>query len=88
MLVLLSIDWQRHDATVYIVLMVVMMRIHRKPRGAGIAKQTQIFGVARHRFRLSRTANMLIQAQHLIGRCHHQMQIMRHHDHAIAMRLL
>ena len=61
--------------------MIVMVLINCETAKIG-AEHTQIFRMLANRLRSAHTTHMLLQAHHLIGRRHHQMQIMRHHQHA------
>ena len=38
-----------------------------------------------HRFRVTATTDMGVQAEHIVGFFHHQMQVMGHHQHTTAV---
>src|SRR5471032_2630378 len=64
------------------VVMVVM--INRQALGV-LAKQLDEGRIATDLLRMPGTAHMAIEANHLVGGAHHQMQIVRYHQHAAAV---
>jgi hypothetical protein len=62
-----------------IMAVVMVMVINRQPPGAVNAEQFQISGILGDVVGVARTTNMPIQAQHMIGRRHNQMQFVRDH---------
>ena len=63
------------------MFMVVMVGIDCQALGNTCAEKLEESRVITHLLRLSMTANMMIQADDLIGSRHHQVQIMRDHQH-------
>ena len=70
-----------------IVLMIMMVLIGSQRVYANLAEQCPIGRITADMLRVAFTANVLIQAQHMIGLRHYPMQIMRHHQHTTAMTL-
>jgi len=65
--------------------MIVMMRIHGKAIGDMFAKKRGKRGIIAHGMRMSGTADMMIQANDMVGRRHYEMKIMRDHEDAGSM---
>src|SRR5690606_33438844 len=66
-----------------VVGMVVAMVIDRHAAGI-LAEQFDEGRIVADLFRMARTAHVPIQANHLVGRAHYQMQVVGHHQHAAA----
>src|SRR6185295_19211053 len=67
-----------------IVAMIVVVLIDREPLLRQWSEQGEIFRMGAHRVRLSVAANMLVEADHAVGRRYHDMQIVGHHEDAAA----
>src|SRR5918996_3313784 len=74
----------RHDLAGEIVGMVVLVRIDREARGRARAEQRHVLGVAAHRLGPARAADVAIEADHAIGRRHHDVQVVADQQHAAA----
>ena len=70
--------------TMQVMGMVVMVVINRQALCV-FAKQLDKGRVAAHLLRMPGTADVAVEAHHLIGGAHDQMQIVGHHQHAAAM---
>ena len=64
--------------------MIVMVGVDTQGGNLGFGKQRQIFWMFTHVARRAGAANMVIEADNAIGRRHHQMQIVAHHQNAAA----
>lgn len=60
---------------------VVMVGVDRQHLLLRSAEQAGKLGVARHALRFAVTADVAIEADHLVGAGHHQMQIVGDHQH-------
>jgi hypothetical protein len=70
-----------------VVDMIVIVNVDRHiARDLG-SEQFQIGGVAQHRLRVPGAADMMVDADHLVGRRHHQMQVVGHHQDTAAATL-
>ena len=67
------------------VMGVVMMVMINRQALCVFAEQFDESRVIADLFRVARTADMAIEADHLVGGAHDQMQIVGHHQHATAM---
>ena len=65
-----------------LVIVIVVMGINGKGRILGLAKELEISGVAADTIGVTMAADMLVEADHGIGRCHHQVQVVGYHDNA------
>ena len=67
-----------------VVDMVVVVDIDRHVARDLGAEQFQVGRVAQHRLRMPGAADMVVDANHLVGRCHHQMEVVGDHQDAAA----
>ena len=74
----------QHHAAVQIVTMVVAVVIDGQTLGV-FAKHFDKCRIVADLLGVARTAHMAIQANHLIGGTHHQMQVVGDHQHAAAV---
>jgi hypothetical protein len=65
-----------------IVIVIVVMGVNGEGRILGLAKELEISGVTADTIRVTVTADMVIEADHGIGGCHHQVQVVGYHDNA------
>ena len=73
-------------AAMQVVIVVMMVVIDGEALGV-LAEQFDKGWVAADLLRVAGAADMAVEANHLIGGAHHQMQIVRDHQHAAAMAL-
>ena len=69
----------------WLVIMVMMMGIGRYHARCLGAKELGKFRILLHAFRPALTADMAIEADHMIAFGHDHVQIMAHHENAAAM---
>ena len=74
-----------HHIPVQIVLVIMMVGVYRHRLHAGLAEQFEIRWIVADLFRMAMAAHVLVEADHFVGGRHHQVQIVRHHQHATAM---
>jgi hypothetical protein len=60
---------------------IMMMAINAQLFSAARAEHGDKFRVHGDHFRRAGAADMVVQAQHFVGFCHHQMQVVRNHQH-------
>ena len=65
-----------------IVIVIVVVGVDGKRSILGLAKELEISGVAADTIGVTVTADMMVEADHGIGRCHHQVQVVGYHDNA------
>lgn len=70
------------DIAVNIMGVIMVVRVDRKVVGDLAAEQLEIGRMPRHALRMTGAADMAVEAKHVIGRGHHQVQVMRDHEHA------
>ena len=78
---------QRHHIAGEVVAVVVVVGVDREAGRRARPEQADVFGVPADHLGLARTADVAIQADHLIGRAHDQVQVMADQEHAAAALL-
>src|SRR5690606_36255822 len=68
-----------NDIAARIVFVIVMVRIDRNIFRMLPSEEGDIARVVAYFLRASLAADMAVNAEHPVRRCHHHMQIMRHH---------
>jgi predicted nuclease with RNAse H fold len=76
-----SISPTQYNPSLQIMAMIVVVAIDAKLFGSTRAKHRDKFRVHRHHFRRAGAADVVVQTQHFVGFCHHQMQVVRNHQH-------
>lgn len=67
-----------------IVHVVVIVPVDADPLHVRLREQALVLGMPRYLLRPAGAAHMLVQADHRIGPGHHQVQVVRHHQHPAA----
>src|SRR5579864_7940099 len=67
-----------------VMAVIMRMGVEREALDRGAEKRA-VGGIARHRLRVPAAADMVIEADDAVGGGHHQMEIVRHQQHAAAM---
>src|SRR5690606_35376572 len=65
-----------------VVVVVVLVGIDRQVAACGLAKEGDVSRVYTHLLWMPTAADMLVEADDFIGGRHHQMQVVRDHQHA------
>jgi hypothetical protein len=73
-----------YHIAVNVVLVGMMVRVNREAIACSGAKQREVGGVRADRLGLAVAADVVIQTDDLVGRGHHQMQVVAYHEHAAA----
>src|SRR5690606_21941556 len=76
-----------HDVAVHGVAMIVMVGIRRHAALDFGPEQGQELAVAADRVGMAGAAYVAVEAHHLVGGCHHQVQVVRDHHHRAAAPL-